>query len=111
MQATGKPTIHRHHHRLNVTQTLRADCDQITWTNPAKGAEIHPPPETLAVIVDVVNNRGAMRIFEKEGGEYVDGVGLDDAGTLVIISWNSRWSLRASGVVRIGYASGKHAVT
>jgi Heterokaryon incompatibility protein (HET) len=32
--------------------------------------------DTLAVIVDVIHNRGSMRTFEKQSGNYISGVGL-----------------------------------
>lgn len=51
-----------------------------------------------------------MRIFEKKGGDYVSGVGLEDAGNLVIIPWNSGWWLRPSGSLRIGYVTANSGV-
>lgn len=90
-------------------ETQRDDCDRITWTHPSKGEEIQPPADTLAVIVDVVQNRGAMRIFETQSGDYVSGVGLEDAGNFVIIPWETSWWLRPSGSLRIGYVTAKVA--
>jgi len=88
-------------------ETQRDDCEQILWTHPSKGEEIHPPADTLAIVVDVVHNRGAMRIFEKKTDNYVSGVGIEDAGNYVIIPWDSSWWLRPSGSLRIGYVTAK----
>ena len=45
-----------------------------------------------------------MRIY-KESGDYIGGVGLEDAGKYVIIPWDHSWRLRVSGSLRIGYLS------
>jgi hypothetical protein len=42
------------------------------------------------IIVDVRSSRGAVRIFKKSdddtsGGEYLDGIGTEQAGKLVIV--------------------------
>jgi hypothetical protein len=57
--------------------------------------------------VDLVQNRGAIRIFERESGEYVDGVGTEEEGFRVIIPWRDTWRFRASGVVEVGYITAK----
>ncbi|KAF4769163.1 hypothetical protein HAV15_008758 [Penicillium sp. str.  len=71
--------------------------------------ETTPPPRTAAIVVDVVQNRGAIRIFEKESGEYVDGVGTEEEGFRIIIPWRDTWRFRASGVVEVGYIIAKDA--
>jgi hypothetical protein len=54
--------------------------------------------------VDVIQNQGAIRIFERDSGEYVDGVGTEEAGYRVIVSpWQTSWRLRASGTIDVGY--------
>ncbi|KGM91614.1 uncharacterized protein PADG_12298 [Paracoccidioides brasiliensis Pb18] len=35
-------------------------CDSITWTEPMKGTRIDPPPNTVAVVVDLIHTRGAI---------------------------------------------------
>lgn len=57
----------------------------------------------MAIVVDATCKRGAIRIFEKGSGEFIDGVGTEEEGHLVIIPWNESWRLRASGVVTVGY--------
>jgi len=83
-------------------ETKCGDCD-ITWTTPPKQTEIKPPENTVAVVVDVVDNRGAIRIFEKGGDKFVDGVGTEEKGNIVIVPWNSNWWFRASGSLQVGY--------
>lgn len=36
---------------------------------------MNPPENTVAVVVDVRNNQGAIQILDKQSNEYVDGVG------------------------------------
>lgn len=94
---------------LNTIQTGCGDCESIIWKTPSKGTRIDPPANTVAVVVDVVDNRGAIRIFEKEGEEYVDGVGTEETGNLVIVPWESSWWFRVSGSIRTGYVVVKDA--
>jgi hypothetical protein len=60
----------------------------------------------VAVVVDVVHNRGAIRIYDKKdgsSGEPIDGVGIESAGNVVIVPWDSDWWLRVSGSLQVGY--------
>lgn len=57
----------------------------------------------MAVVVDVVDKRGAVRVFEKDSDKRVVAVGTQDAGNMVIVPWDSKWWLRASGSVVVGY--------
>lgn len=88
---------------LNIVQTGCGDCEPITWTTPSKGTRIDPPAKTVAIVVNVIDNLGAIRIFEQEGDEYVNGVGTEEVGNLMIVPWDSKWWFRVSGFLRIGY--------
>jgi hypothetical protein len=57
----------------------------------------------VAVVVDVTNNKGAIRIFEKGGDNRVGAVTMEEAGNMVIVPWDSNWWFRASGALRVGY--------
>ena len=57
----------------------------------------------MAVVVDVIHNVGAIRIFEKDSDERVAAIGTKDAGNLVIVPWDSNWWLRASGSLKVAY--------
>jgi hypothetical protein len=65
-----------------------------------------PPPSTTAVVVDITESHGAIHIT-KENGEYVDMVGTECAGNLVVVPWDSSWCLRGSGLIEVGYVIGK----
>jgi len=56
---------------------------------PPKCTEINAPENTAAVVVVVVNNQRAIRIFEKGGDKRVDAVGMEEAGNRVIVPWDS----------------------
>ena len=50
-----------------------------------------------------MDNQGAIRVFEKEDDTYVNIVGTEEAGNMVIVPWKSTWWFRLSGSLRIGY--------
>lgn len=86
------------------TTTGRRDCDDaINWTEPVKGIPISPPEDTIAILVDVRGRRGAIRIFKKSDKEYVDGVGTERSGNLVIVPWDPCWYFQAAGSLLVGY--------
>jgi hypothetical protein len=80
------------------------DCDPtITWVTPEKGRKSTPPEATVVMVVDVRSSRGAIRIFESTSGEYIDGIGTEQEGNLVIVPWNSGWYYTAAGSLPVGY--------
>jgi hypothetical protein len=61
-------------------------------------------------VVDVRNNRGAIKIHEEGSNEFVDGVGIEEveeAKNLVIVVWDSKWYYYAVGTLRVGYIKQK----
>lgn len=89
-------------------KTNCGNCDHtITWTTPEKGKITTPPENTVVIIVDVRSNRGAIRIFQKSGGEYLDGIGTEQAGNLVIVPWSNTWYISAAGSLRVGYVASR----
>lgn len=90
-----------------VNQNLKCDdCERIEWTVLPKATRIKPPPKSIAIIVDVIQSQGAIHIT-RENGAYLDMVGTEFAGHLVIVPWDSTWYLRGSGSIEVGYAIGK----
>lgn len=79
------------------------------WCTPSKGVQLSPPGGTIAIVVDVISNQGAIRIFEKESGEYIDGVGTEEEGYRIIVPWHEDWRIRVSGNIEIGYIRLKDA--
>lgn len=65
-----------------------------------------PPPTVVAVIVDVTNSQGAIHITNDDG-TYIDMVGTEFAGYLVVVPWKCDWRLRGSGSIEVGYVLGK----
>ena len=41
------------------------------------------------IVVDIHNNRAAIRIFETQSNNYIDSVGTEEARKLVIIPWQN----------------------
>ncbi len=63
--------------------------------------EIRPPINTVAVVVDLVQCRGAIRIFKDD--KRIGAVGTGEAGNRVIIPWDNAWWFRASGSLQAAY--------
>lgn len=93
-------------------KTKCGNCNPtITWTIP-DNKPTTPPGDTVVIIVDVRSSRGAVRIFKKSGddttsGEYLDGIGTELAGKLVIVPWDSDWYFSAAGSLPVGYVMRK----
>ena len=61
------------------------------WTTPSRATRIELPPNTVAVIVNLVDNQGIVRMYEKDTDKYVDMVGIEETGNMVILLWQSNW--------------------
>ncbi|KAI9888494.1 MAG: hypothetical protein M1814_006885 [Vezdaea aestivalis] len=83
------------------------DCESPTWKAPSNNVHIHPSENTIAIIIDVRDNKGAIFIHEKEDGKYVDGVGTEETGNLVIVPWNNNWYYYSIGSVRLAWVERK----
>ncbi|KAK3938102.1 hypothetical protein QBC46DRAFT_169887 [Diplogelasinospora grovesii] len=75
----------------------------IAWNELHKATKIVPPRGTVAIVVDVPENKGAIRVFEDASDQYLGGVGTEHAGFMVIVPWDENWWFRVSGSLRIGY--------
>ena len=70
---------------LNIIQIRYSDCEPITWIIPLKDIQIDPLANIMAIIINIVDNQGAIRIFKKDNDKYMNNVGIEKAGNLVII--------------------------
>lgn len=69
-----------------------------------KAQKIEPPANTVAIVVDVPHNKGAIRIYNStENDAYIGTVGTEDAGFMVIIPWEGSWWFRVLGKLRVGF--------
>ncbi|KAH6645646.1 hypothetical protein BKA67DRAFT_120990 [Truncatella angustata] len=79
----------------------------ITWQQPKKGEENRPPVNAIAVVVDVPDNKGAIRVYKKASdteSKHIGTVGTEYAGHMVIIPWAEHtWWFRLSGSLMVGY--------
>ncbi|EED11919.1 hypothetical protein TSTA_110980 [Talaromyces stipitatus ATCC 10500] len=92
-----------------VEEKVEFKCD-ITWETPSIGTRVLPPKDTVAIVVNLVDSPGAIRIFRDE--KYIDGVFIDDsAGSqeslYTIVLWKNGWWFRASGLPKVGYVETK----
>ena len=74
---------------------------------PRNPDDITPPEGTVAIVVDLRVRVGAIRVFHKESGSYLGGVGLGERGSQVIILWNSDWVFTSVGSLPVGYVRKK----
>ncbi|KAF2175341.1 hypothetical protein K469DRAFT_702363 [Zopfia rhizophila CBS 207.26] len=84
-------------------QTDCGDCTTPTWISPQNRTRIYPPDNTAAIVVDVRNNKGAVNIHKKDSSEFVDMVGTEESGKLVIVPWNNSWFYYSVGSLKVGY--------
>lgn len=103
-----KSAIHNSYILISI-QVGCGECYPITWTTPSKATPIEPPPNTMAVIVNLVDDQGVVRMYKKESNIWVDTVGTEEAGYMVILPWQSTWWFRVSGSLRVGYVKLKDA--
>lgn len=68
---------------------------------------MNPPEKIVAVIFDVGDRQGAIEIMDKQTNEYVDGVGTEAAGNLVMIPWNKSWWYFSRVSTRLAYIETK----
>ncbi len=57
----------------------------------------------MAIVVDVRNNRGAINIHDTQSEDWVDQVGTEESGKLVIVPWNSSWFYYSVGSLAVRY--------
>ncbi|KAF2843883.1 hypothetical protein T440DRAFT_112458 [Plenodomus tracheiphilus IPT5] len=81
-------------------------CTRIKWTTHQDVDTIIPPDGTVAIVVDVRDIKAAIRIFAKQDDDYIDGVGTEAAGHLVVVPWQSSWFYHCTGTPRVGHVAG-----
>lgn len=94
---------------LKSIQTDCGDCDIPSWIDPSNNTRTTPPQNTVAIVIDVRNNRGAVYIHETQGGKHVDGVGTENSRNLVMVPWNSDWYYYSIGSIRLAYIGKKNS--
>ncbi len=62
-----------------------------------------PPADTVAIVVDLRKNWGAIRIYKAQNDDYVDMVGMEEAKNLVIVLWQNDWVYLCTGSPRVGF--------
>ena len=92
---------------LTTSQTGRGDCDSPVWISPSKNVRMEPPENTVVVVVDIRSNQGAIYIVNKQTDGYVDHVGTDVAGNLIMVPWNKDWWYYCLGSTRLAYIGNK----
>jgi hypothetical protein len=83
------------------------DCTLIPGPTTEVIYKTTPPAKTVAVIVDISSNGGAMKIGKKSDNDLgvaaVGKVGTEDAADLVIMPWSDGWWFYSIGSIRIRY--------
>ena len=76
---------------------------KLRWETHQDRDEVTPPESTLVIAVDVRSNKAAIRIYEKQSDDPIDGVGTEGAGKVVIVPWSSSWVYYCTGSPRVGH--------
>jgi len=85
-------------------ETGLSDCESPVWqTTSTPQIRSNFPENTVAVVVDVRQEVGALRIFENATGKYLDGIGIEEKGNMVMVTWETGWNYDTVGIVRLGY--------
>jgi len=85
------------------TETGCGDCETPRWTTPKKRETYNPPEGTVAIVVDIRNNIGGVNIHSRDSGDFVDMVGMEEHGNMVIVPWKSEWDYDCVGSPQVGY--------
>ena len=70
---------------LISTQTNSNNYKNPTWIILLNRKRIYPLVSTIAIVVDVRTNRRAINIYKKESNKFINRVGIEEAGKLVIV--------------------------
>ena len=84
-------------------ETRGTRCTKLQWNTHQDRDEINPDDSTAAIVVDLRNITAAIRIFETNDDQFIDGVGIEEAGKLVIVPWQSGWWYYCTGSPRVGH--------
>lgn len=87
----------------NMFQTDCDDCEFITWIPLSKTIRIDSSNNTIILVVDIVQNQNAVRIFENQKNTFVNDIETKNAEFIMIISWNTEWWLRISNSLWMNY--------
>ncbi|OCL12970.1 hypothetical protein AOQ84DRAFT_131021 [Glonium stellatum] len=87
-------------------ETDCGDCEAPDWIKP-DGTRTNPPNDTVAIVVDMRNNVGAVLIHERRDGKYKGGVGTEDQGYMVMVPWSNDWYYYSIGSTRLAYIKKK----
>jgi len=88
----------------------KTECDDrvtLFWATLENRTTITPPEGTLAIVVDVrvkEGQSGAFFIHEQQSEEFVDMVGMENRGKLIIVPWDGDWCYYTVQYLRrVGY--------
>lgn len=83
---------------------ISSDCKFPVWTSTSTPKIKSSFPEnTIAVVIDIGQKNGAFRIFDNTTGKYLEGVGVEEKGRMVMIPWDSSWNYDTIGTLRFAY--------
>ncbi|KAG8419136.1 hypothetical protein J3459_011485 [Metarhizium acridum] len=90
--------------KQHCREQLQCGECSITWRHDLpKGTRIQPPANTFLIVIDVPENKGAIRVFDSTADKHLGTVGTEDAGYMVGVPWDINWWFRVSGSLNVGY--------
>ncbi|CAG9954317.1 unnamed protein product [Clonostachys rosea f. rosea IK726] len=84
----------------------KQDCSKITWADCSDLQVIKPEDDVVAIVVDMPNSSGHIRIYNTESDERIDGVGDEAKKDKVIVVWEGGLKFVCYGACRVGFIRG-----
>ena len=69
---------------------------------PPNSQDREAPKHALAMLFDVRDKRGTVRIFRSKDDYYLGGVD-HESGTIIMVPWNEDWNYSCVGKLRAAY--------
>ena len=75
----------------------------LDWTTPARNSRVEPPKDTVAIVVDVRSNKGAIEIGDKDSNKHIEHIGTEELGHTVVLLWKPSWFYGSRGTTRVAH--------
>lgn len=87
----------------DIVQVENCKCAEPEWHVFHDTDRETLPKNTAGIVFDIRTDKAAISIFDRDTEEYVDGIGTEEHGNIVIVPWKETWFLFCTGSPRIGY--------
>jgi len=78
-------------------------CVFTGWVSPERRKTHFPSLDTLALVIDLREEYGAIKIYYNKDDLFLGMIGTEERGFVVVVPWQSEWSFYCLGSLQIGY--------